>query len=104
MHAAFSVNKVLLKHSHSSLWLAAFSYKGRAEQVQQKPHSPQGLKYLRSVPLQKKCANSALEQRLPPSLDRDLEACHVYKLRRKTGLEREKGITAAKIKKIKLWE
>ena len=36
--------------------LATFHYNGRGEQLQQRPHGPQGLKYLPSGPLQKKVA------------------------------------------------
>lgn len=66
---------------------------------------PAGAKIFPACPLQKKFAKSALEQKIPqPSPDRDLEVCHGHKQGKKIGLKRQKGITDAQIKKIKLWE
>lgn len=66
---------------------------------------PAGAKIFTICPLQKKSTKSALEQKITqPSPDRDLEACHGHKRGKKTGLKRQKGITDAQIKKIKLRE
>ena len=55
------INKVLLEHSLTMYYLRLLScYKGRTEQLQQKPSGPQNLKYLLYSRLLKKFANPCL--------------------------------------------